>query len=60
MSEDAPKIAGNAVLVEGLVTYLNQFFVAGAFPWQIILSLILEIVIAVEHEKHSYHILNSS
>ena len=48
--EDASKIGITAVLVEGIITYFNEFFVSGAAPWQMILSLALGIVIAVAYK----------
>ena len=40
-------IASFAILIEGIITYLNQFFVQENFCWQITLSIVLGIVIAV-------------
>ena len=39
-----------AVLIESLITYINQFFVQENFCWQMVLSLILGIVIAVAYK----------
>lgn len=50
MSEDVSKIAITAMLVEGIITYLNEFFVSGVAPWQMILSLALGITIAVAYK----------
>ena len=50
MSEDVSKIAITAMLVEGIITYINEFFISGIAPWQMILSLILGIVIAVAYK----------
>ncbi len=50
MSEDISKITTTAVLVEGIITYINEFFVSGIVPWQMILSLTLGIVIAVAYK----------
>ncbi len=36
-----------AMLIEALITYFNQFFVAGDFQWQMVLSMTLGIAIAV-------------
>lgn len=47
--EDISKIAITAVLVEGIITYINEFFISGLAPWQMILSLILGIIIAVAY-----------
>lgn len=40
-------IASFAILIEVIITYLNQFFVQENFCWQITLSIVLGIVIAV-------------
>ncbi|KAK8833994.1 hypothetical protein M9Y10_037216 [Tritrichomonas musculus] len=50
MPEDVSKIAITAVLVEGIITYINEFFISGVPPWQMILSLILGIVISVAYK----------
>lgn len=50
MSEDISKIAITAMLVEGIITYINEFFISGIAPWQMILSLTLGIVIAVTYK----------
>lgn len=39
-----------AVLIESLITYINQFFVQENFCWQMTLSLILGIIIAVAYK----------
>lgn len=50
MGEDVSKIAITAILVEGIVTYFNEFFVSGVAPWQMILSLTLGIVVAISYK----------
>ena len=50
MSEDISKMAITAVLVEEIITYINEFFVSGIAPWQMILSLSLGIIIAVAYK----------
>ncbi len=50
MSEDISKIAMIAIIVEGMITYFKEFFVTGAFAWQMILSLILGIIVAVAYK----------
>lgn len=47
---DVSKMIMVAVLVEGIITYINEFFVSGIVPWQMILSLTLGIVIAVAYK----------
>lgn len=39
-----------AILIEGIVTYFNEFFVSGNIPRQMIFSLILGMVISVSYE----------
>lgn len=48
--EDISKIVTTAVLVEGIITYINEFFISGIAPWQMILSLMLGIIIAVAYK----------
>ena len=47
---DVSKMIMVAVLVEGIITYINEFFISGIAPWQMILSLVLGIVIAVAYK----------
>ena len=39
-----------AVLIESLITYINQFFVQENFCWQMALSLILGIIVALAYK----------
>ncbi len=39
-----------AVLIESFITYINQFFVQENFCWQMALSLILGIIIALAYK----------
>ncbi len=39
-----------AILIEGIITYINQFFVQESFCWQMIFSLILGITVAVAYK----------
>ena len=50
MNQDISKMIMTAILVEGIITYFNKFFVSGNAPWQMILSLILGIVIAMAYK----------
>ena len=43
-------IAAFAVLIEGIITYTNQFLVQENFCWQMALSLILGIFVAVAYK----------
>lgn len=49
MNNDISKIAMTAMLIEGIITYLNDFLVLGVTPWQIIVSLVLGVTIAVAY-----------
>lgn len=44
------EIATFAILIEGIITYINQFFVQENFCWQILFSITLGIVIAVAYK----------
>ena len=39
-----------AILVEGIITYFNEFFISGNTPWQMIFSLTLGIIIAISYK----------
>ena len=43
-------IAAFAVLIEGIITYTNQFLVQESFCWQMALSLVLGIIVAVAYK----------
>lgn len=43
-------ILTSAVLVEALVTYMNEFFVMEIFSWKLLLSVILGITVAVAYK----------
>lgn len=50
MKQDVSKMVMAAVLVEGIITYFNEFFVTGDAPWQMIFSLVLGIIVAVAYK----------
>ena len=50
MAENISKIVMIAIILEGMITYFKEFFVMGVFPWQMILSLILGIIVAVAYK----------
>lgn len=50
MNQDISKMTMTAILVEGVITYFNEFFVSGNAPWQMIFSLALGIIIAVSYK----------
>ena len=39
-----------AILIEGIITYINQFLVQECFCWQMALSLALGILVAVAYK----------
>ena len=43
-------IAAFAILIEGIITYINQFLIQVNFCWQMALSLILGILVAVAYK----------
>ena len=43
-------IAAFAVLIEGIITYINQFLIQENFCWQMALSLALGILVAVAYK----------
>ena len=50
MKQDVSKMVMAAVLVEGIITYFNEFFVSGDAPWKMILSLVLGTVVAIAYK----------
>lgn len=42
-------LAASAILVEAVITYINQFFVAGSFSWEMLLSICFGIIVAVAY-----------
>ncbi len=43
-------IAAFAILIEGIITYINQFLIQENFCWQMALSLALGIIVAVAYK----------
>lgn len=50
MKQDVSKMVMITVLVEGIITYFNEFFVSGNAPWQMIFSVVLGIVVAIAYK----------
>ena len=50
MKQDVSKMIMMTVLVEGIITYFNEFFVSGNASWQMIFSLVLGIVVAIAYK----------
>ena len=38
-----------AILIEGIITYINQFFVSGNFCWEMLFSISLGIIVAISY-----------
>lgn len=38
-----------AVLIEGIITYINQFFINGSFCWEMFISICLGIIVAISY-----------
>lgn len=58
MNQDISKMIMTAILIEGIITYFNEFFVSGIAPWQMIFSLILGIIISVAYKLDLPQYLN--
>ena len=54
-------IVAFSILVEAIVTYVNQFFVHGVFSWKMLLAIVLGILVAVSYnlDLPAYFNLNS-
>ena len=61
MSNNIFGIVAFSILVEAIVTYVNQFFVHGVFSWKMLLSIVLGILVAVSYnlDLPAYFNLNS-
>ena len=38
-----------AILIEGIITYISQFFVSGNFCWEMLFSISLGIIVAISY-----------
>ena len=50
MKNDVSKMIIMSILIEGIITYINELFVNEFIHWQIILSLCLGLLIAVSYK----------
>lgn len=50
MNEYMSKMIMATILIEGIVTYFNEFFISGNTPWQMIFSLILGVIISASYK----------
>ena len=39
-----------AIIIEAVITYVNQFFVSGHFSWEMLASIVLGILVAVAYK----------
>ena len=39
-----------AILIEAIITYVNQFFVEGCFCWEMLVSIILGVIVAIAYK----------
>ena len=44
------RIVTFAILIEGIISYISQFFVNGSFWWEMFLSLLLGITVAIAYK----------
>ncbi len=49
MANNVFGIVAFSILVEAIVTYVNEFFVDGHFSWKMFLALILGVLVAVAY-----------
>lgn len=50
MKDKTAQIISLAVIIEAIITYINQFFVGGKFCYEMLLSIILGIIISAAYE----------
>ncbi len=50
MNQDISKMVIISVIVEGIITYFNEFFISGAIPWQMIASLLLGVIVSISYK----------
>ena len=39
-----------AIIVEGLITYIKEFFVNGKFQWQMLISILIGVLVAAAYQ----------
>ncbi len=50
MKEKITMVVPLAIMIEAIITYINQFFVSGEFCWEMLLSIIFGIVISIAYD----------
>ena len=58
MNKEISKMLMICMILEGIITYINNFFVSGELHYQVILSLIFGIFIAVAYKIDLLKLLN--
>lgn len=58
MNKEISKIFTMCVILEGIITYINDFFVAYEIHYQMVLSLVFGIFMAVAYKVDLLKILN--
>ena len=58
MNKEVSKMLMVCVVLEGIITYINSFFVVGESHYQVILSLIFGIFIAVAYKIDPLKLVN--
>jgi len=38
-----------AIIVEGIITYIKEFFVKGVFQWQMLISIVIGVLVAAAY-----------
>lgn len=50
MKEKLTMMIAPAIMIEAIITYINQFFVNGEFCWEMLLSIIFGIIISIAYD----------
>ena len=50
MKEKITMVVPLAIMIEAIITYINQFFVSGEFCWEMLLSIIFGVFISISYE----------
>lgn len=43
-------LIASAILVEAIISYINQFFVMGSFSWEMFMSICFGVIIAISYK----------
>ena len=50
LKEKLTMMIAPAIMIEAIITYINQFFVNGEFCWEMLLSMIFGIIISIAYD----------